>query len=261
VNPFVSCICVTRRRPAWLMLAIEYFLGQTFKDSEMVIVSDGEPHVSVDHERIRVVNLANAPGSLGEKRNVACERANGTIIAVWDDDDYHSPMRLHDQLLTLKRSGVSVTAYNRMKFTDGENWYVYDGLLPNVGIGGSLLFTKAFWSHNKFPHQNESEDNAFIHAAWKKREYIATPACAVADNARPGYDSADRMYATIHPANTSRRDLASADCYRLIGQKSAPGRVIDAFRSVGGPIGSRQAPTRQVGPGAKSVRTQNQADK
>lgn len=229
-RPLVTCLCVTRDRPEWLAGAVRYFLLQTFEDAELLIVADGTPVIDGgDDPRIRVVNLPQRPATLGEKRNIGCEAAAGKVIAVWDDDDYHAPGRLRDQLLTLMRSGLAVTAYNKMKFTDGRDWFVYDGMIQSVGIGGSLCFTREFWRRNNFPLLNEAEDNALIRRAWEGREFVATQACA--ENATAGFEDTDKMVATIHRGNTSVRDVRPGGNYRHIGQSDVSGGLLDALQA------------------------------
>lgn len=227
----ITALCVTRNRPKSLAGAIENFLNQTFKDAELLIVADGDT-VFVQHPRIKVVNLISRPATLGEKRNIGCNLADGNIIALWDDDDYHAPNRLINQIVTMRQAVKPVVAYNKMKFTDGHNWWLYDGILPSIGIGGSLCFLKAFWEHNKFPELNEAEDNVLIRTAWNKRMFLATSACG--ENPIAGVEDFDKMVATVHSGNTSKRDTRPGGNYRLIGQFCGSGslseRVLAAER-------------------------------
>lgn len=230
MKPFITCLCVTRNRPDWLIAAVACFQARMFSDAELLIVADGDiVSDNFGDSRVRVVNLPSRPKTLGDKRNIGCDLASGEVIAIWDDDDHHCPTRLSDQINTMVRSGLPVTAYNRMKFTDGINWWVYDGILQSVGIGGSLCFTKNFWAHNNFPSLNEAEDNEFIRMAWERREFIATPACA--ENSMAGIERRDKMHATIHPGNTSIRDVRPGSNYRLLGVSSALGCVLGTVQA------------------------------
>lgn len=256
-RPFVTCLCITRNRPNWLHLACDYFADQACYlaierlnafDTELLIVSDGERLNADDYARvnarIRVINLASRPRTLGEKRNIGCALADGDIIAAWDDDDYSSPRRIWDQLTMMKRSGKSVIAYNRMKFTDGKDWWMYDGsMLPSVGIGGSLLFTKSWWSNNPFDRETGAddgyggfiaEDNDFIYRAFKRKQFIAMS--GTRSDATAGLEDADMMYATIHKSNTSKRDTTPGGNYHYIGQSDVSRRVSDAFLATGRPL-------------------------
>lgn len=227
MRPFVTCLCVTRNRPQWLQHAVEYFRRQTFTDAELLIVADGDEVKGLNDKKIRVVNLRSRPGTLGEKRNLGCDIALGYVVAIWDDDDYHAPHRLEDQMVTMETMGRQVVAYNKMKFTDGHDWWLYDGVLPSVGIGGSLCFTQKFWIGHKFPELNEAEDNALIRDAWRAREFVAMPACDEKVAAR--LEETDFMVATVHAGNTSTRDTRPGGNYAHIGTSGRPGGLVDAF--------------------------------
>ena len=43
--------------------------------------------------------------SVGVKRNLACEHAEGELIAHFDDDDWYAPNRLSIQVAALRESG------------------------------------------------------------------------------------------------------------------------------------------------------------
>ncbi len=93
-----------------------------------------------------------------------------------------------------------------MKFTDGVNWFLYDGILQSVGIGTSLCYRRDWWLNHKFKEMQIGEDSEFIRTARSVGRYIAAPACGL--NPVTGIEDADLMYATIHAGNTSPRDLA-----------------------------------------------------
>ena len=233
MKPLVTALCVTRDRPDWLNNAVRCFKLQTFTDSELLIVADGAPVKVENDPRIRVVNLRSRPESLGEKRNIGCDIA-GYIIAIWDDDDYHSQGRLADQVATIARTTMPVTAYNKMKFTNGRDWWLYDGILPSVGIGGSLCFTREFWKRNQFPKINEGEDNSFIRAACRGKHFVATAACGKDPKAE--LEETDLMVATVNRGNTSARDVRPGGNYRHLGTSDVSRRLSDAFLAVKWPI-------------------------
>jgi glycosyltransferase involved in cell wall biosynthesis len=102
----ISCLCVTRGdRPGLLSEAVADFVGQTFRDRELVILHDGDDAADA---RIRAIVAAHAGASirvertppgpkLGELRNIAMARARGEWICQWDDDDRCHPERLRLQ--------------------------------------------------------------------------------------------------------------------------------------------------------------------
>lgn len=204
MNPLVTCVCLTKNRREWLPTAIQCFLDQTYSERQLLIINDGEDQIHdliPADERIvlPVIDRTLMGHTLGEKRNAACECAEGDILAIWDDDDYSAPDRLTDQVRRLEETAKAVTAYHTMKFTDGERWWMYEGTVA-IGIGSSLCFRKEFWEAHPFPALQIAEDNGFVYQARQANEFIAVPA-------------GELMYATIHPKNTSKRDLAG---YRLL---------------------------------------------
>lgn len=197
----VTCLCITRGRPEFLPHAVDCFMRLEYQNAELLIVADhdddtcvgsGRIILSNTRQKIRVVKIQR-PETLGEKRNMGCNLAAGKFIAIWDDDDYSSPERLHHQLNLAARYGKSVVAYNTMKFTDGTKWMEYQGI-PSVGVGTSLLFKKSYWENHKFPAKNLAEDNDFILDAVRAREYKSDV-------------SNDMMFASLHPNSTSPHDF------------------------------------------------------
>ncbi|HEX4278316.1 MAG TPA: glycosyltransferase family 2 protein [Bryobacteraceae bacterium] len=190
----MTCLCLTRNRRLWLPKAIECFLGQTYQHRELLIVADGEDirDLIPDDPRIRLLYLTGA-ADIGDKRNFGCDRAAGETIAHWDDDDFSAPERLSDQLQRLEESRKAVTGYHSMRFTDGANWWKYEGT-RNYSLGTSLCYRRDWWATNRFPSLQIGEDNQFVATAWSAGQ-LATA------------DAGDLMHATIHSGNTSPRNI------------------------------------------------------
>lgn len=205
----VTCLCITTRsRRAWIANALACFDNQTHLGRELLFVVDDDKDafllkLALSRKDVHVQVNAN-PQTIGEKRNIGCQISSGDVICHWDDDDYSSPDRLRDQVVRLRESGKAVTAYNKMKFTDGQNWWLYDGILSSVGIGTSLCYTKEYWNNHRFQPLQVAEDNAFISEARRCGQFVNAPACG--PEPRAGIETEDLMYATIHAGNTSPRD-------------------------------------------------------
>lgn len=193
--PFVTCLCLTRNRPEWLQGAIRCFQQQTYPNRELLILADGQDvrHlVPEDDPRIRLIHLAGWP-EIGAKRNYGCERAAGEVIAHFDDDDHSAPGRLADQVERLLQSGKAVTGFHSMRFTDGTQWWKYQGT-RNYALGTSLCYRRDWWSAHRFPSVQVGEDNQFVTAAQDAGQLVTA-------------DADELMYATNHPGNTSPRKL------------------------------------------------------
>ncbi len=104
ILPRVSCLMVTAKREHLARRAIHCFRNQTYANTELIIVDDGDDDallewvLTLNDERIIYVRLPSAGQSLGELRNIAVSRASGEYIAQWDDDDLSDPTRLEVQL-------------------------------------------------------------------------------------------------------------------------------------------------------------------
>lgn len=194
---FVTCLCLTRNRRQWLPKAIECFLRQTYRPCDLMIIADGEDvrDLVPAHDRISLVEIQSG-FEIGSKRNFGCERARGSVIAHWDDDDYSSPGRIADQIQRMAASGKVVTGYHSMRFTDGAQWWKYEGT-RNYALGTSLCYEKLWWKSHPFPGLQIGEDNQFVTAAWAAQQLESV-------------DAGDLMYATIHSGNTSPRSLNSS---------------------------------------------------
>lgn len=80
-----------------------------------------------------------------------------------------------------------------MRFTDGHRWWEYRGH-SYYGLGTSLCYRHDWWLNHKFPLQHIEEDANFVAEAYVNQQYIAA-------------EAGDLMYATIHPGNTSPREM------------------------------------------------------
>lgn len=201
-NPFVTCLCLTKNRRAWLPQAIRCFQQQTYPRRELLILADGDDvrDLVPPDERIRLVHLEEGR-TIGEKRNHGIGLAAGAIIAHWDDDDWSAPERLEDQVFRLVESGKAVTGYHTMAFTNGNRSWRYAGS-PNYAIGTSLCFRREWWQAHPFPAKQIFEDGDFVSAAHQADQLISV-------------DAGERMVATVHPGNTSPRRLNESPWERL----------------------------------------------
>jgi hypothetical protein len=184
--PLVSCIMPTADRRRFAAEAIRYFLRQDYPRKELIILDDGRDAIGdlvPDDSRVRYSRLP-ARLTVGAKRNLACERAAGTLIAHWDDDDWHAPHRLSRQIERLHECGAEVCGLTTLLFLDlrdGAAWrYSYpEGQGPWLS-GSSLLYTRAFWQARRFPEIDVGEDNQFVAGADPSRlAVVADPAIHV----------------------------------------------------------------------------------
>jgi len=170
--PLVSCVMpTTANRAKYIPLAIKCFLAQTFTDSELVIVSDGEP-MPIEmpkHERIRHVHLDGPQRITGTKRNATNEHAYGQFIFHWDDDDWSAPNRVEAQVKYLQTAKEQVLSLWSFPIYDipTKKTYLYNSSRTNTyhyHVGATSMYRKSWWEEHRFP-DTKAEDTAFAKQA------------------------------------------------------------------------------------------------
>ena len=118
-SDLVSCVMVTQAsRVNLAKRAMQCFVQQTYKHKELIVVYDEDFgarsifKAPLGGPRIFPIK-APAGMSLGDLRNFGIARAGGTYIAQWDDDDWHHPERLTEQVATLQASNVDACCLAR----------------------------------------------------------------------------------------------------------------------------------------------------
>ena len=198
--PMVSCIMPTADRREFVPQAIRNFLAQDYEPRELIVLDDGRDSVAdliPSHDSIRYLRL-DRKSTIGAKRNIACERARGEVIAHWDDDDWMAPTWLSSQVKALRSQGADICGLDKVFFyaPDARRaWqYVYDGRTPWV-CGGTLCYLREFWRGAPFADIDVGEDNAFVWSVRSKR--IAT-------------NPDQHLYvARVHARNTSPKETWS----------------------------------------------------
>ena len=92
--------------------AIRCFQRQTWKNKEMVIISEGPVWLSQQQSQIREVKCR--PGlSNAAKRNIGDGIAQGDYIIRWDDDDISHPDRISTQMQAVTGTGAIASTLSR----------------------------------------------------------------------------------------------------------------------------------------------------
>ncbi|MGQ9365932.1 glycosyltransferase [Azospirillum sp. A39] len=162
--PLISCLMVTRDRFAQACLAIECFRRQTYVNRQLVIIDDSRDdrlaaHVAaLDDSRILIERSAAPAATLGEARNRAVDRAAGTFVCQWDDDDLYDPLRLELQMAALLGAKARACVLRR--------WMIWWPGADRLGISGrrvwegSLLCEKAVLP--RYPALRRGEDSPVV---------------------------------------------------------------------------------------------------
>lgn len=171
-QPLISCIMPTYNRRPFIALALDCFYAQTYPNKELVVVDDGTDSVADLLKGKPSVSYASLDRrmSLGTKRNLACELAQGELIAHWDDDDWYSPVRLSRQIEPLNDGRCDVTGLvntHTLEMPAARFWSTSSDLhrrmwLGDV-VGGTLMFRKAALQKGiRYPDVNVADDAALL---------------------------------------------------------------------------------------------------
>ena len=198
----VSCIMPTANREKYIPFAINYFLSQNYPNKELIIIDDGTDSISdliPSHPSIRYY-YTEPMGSIGSKRNYACDKANGEIIVHWDDDDWRAEDWISAQVHFLTTNDVDICGLQDVHYyyTVRNKFFTvvrqYQGM-PNPMDwvhGASMSYWKLFWKKHKFKNLKKGEDDEFIQNTGA-RLYI--------------HDYRDGFVCILHPNNTITREF------------------------------------------------------
>jgi glycosyltransferase involved in cell wall biosynthesis len=176
-RPTISCVCVTRGKPALLKRAVECFKAQTYEQKELIILFEDDDYSSreiceqLDSLFIKVVEVGTSPKmSLGVLRNIAIEKASGEFICQWDDDDWYHSKRLEIQIKTLQEAN-----YPGCILT---NWLVFDEVHQKSFISnprlweGSILCRKEVLGEKLYSDAIAGEDTEVLEYLYEKNYLV-----------------------------------------------------------------------------------------
>lgn len=167
-QPLVTCIMPTANRPRFIILAINNFLGQNYGNRELLIVDDGiRPYYGLipPSPNIRYV-YATPFGTIGRKRNFACENAKGDYIVHWDDDDSYAPDWISKSVEQLSSSGADITGLKNIilhsSYSNKEFVYQDNNTHQKWLCGATLSYRKSIWLKYQFADLQIGEDVDFL---------------------------------------------------------------------------------------------------
>src|SRR5262245_34318361 len=174
--PLISCIMPTWNRRRFVPLALRSFLNQDYPNRELIIVDDGAEPVEDLTDGIPNVHYLRLSkrASIGAKRNLACQRARGGIIAHWDDDDWYSPDRLRYQAIPILMGQADLTGLENaivMQLPGGDFWTTRPELHRKMFVGdvhgGTLVYRRELLDQwIRYPEISLGED------AWLLRRAV-----------------------------------------------------------------------------------------
>jgi cellulose synthase/poly-beta-1,6-N-acetylglucosamine synthase-like glycosyltransferase len=164
----ISWKVTTMGRVSSLEETLFSFINQDdLEDSEMIIINDYPLQELVyDHPRVKIFNVKEPFGTIGEKENFAVEQCRGDIIAVTDDDDVYMPNH-NRNIKKYFKEGTGILHWNGVYYNE-----------PNITkiefIGNSgMVFSKEAWEAvGKRKIMNAGEDTEFARAIHAKYGYV-----------------------------------------------------------------------------------------
>jgi glycosyltransferase involved in cell wall biosynthesis len=167
----------TRDRRPFVERSLAYFARQDYPNLELIIIDEGSDPVRdllPADPRIRYRYLRK-PLNMGDKRNLACEMARGSIIAEWDDDDWYGPQRISQQVAPLLERGADISGLTAC-FFDLERWQgwtcspdLHRQMFLRDVHGGTLVFWRWVWKRlGPYPSVSVAEDAIFLDAVCRQ---------------------------------------------------------------------------------------------
>lgn len=174
--PAVSCLMPTYNRRRFAERAIAFFLQQDYPNRQLIILDDGEEPIA---DLVAELNGGAPPiryhrlstrQTIGRKRELACELADGDLLVQWDDDDWYGPARLSRQIAPLAAGSADIAGIlqgylfdvTTLRFWKGGS-PVHEGHLHASIVSGTLAFTRPAWrSAGGYPDQSSGEEVALL---------------------------------------------------------------------------------------------------
>ena len=161
----VSCMMLTYKRLEAFQRALDCYMSQTYKDKELVVVSNGTSEyndkirdMTIKYPDINFVRI-DKPHSFttGDLRNIGLESSIGDYICIWDDDDISRKDRLQVQMTPIKLSMSQGSLLKKfmMKYEGGCDYAINWA----QGAAATILFKK---TDMRYKALNKGEDSDFI---------------------------------------------------------------------------------------------------
>jgi len=199
--PFVSCIMPTANRSKFAELAVSHFLNQDYKSAELIIIDDGRESIAKLLPRDdRIKYFYTEPlGSIGNKRNYACNIAQGDIIVHLDDDDWYAKDWITKQVNILKSSRADICGLNEIYFFSPivlSYWKYVDKNIKRPWLSGATMaYNKKFWEKHPFKDIHIGEDYDYL---WNNGAKIYA------------HDYINGFCAVLHAGNTTLKPFEDA---------------------------------------------------
>lgn len=152
--PAVSVILSVRNGEAYLKLAIDSILAQSFEDFEFIVVdnhsTDDSPQIIKSYEDERIIfTRPKEPLHLAQALNHAASMARGEFVARMDADDVSHADRFEKQVAYLRDHSEIGILGSQIRPIDGEGQFITRGSYQkpetHADIACSLFFGCPLW--------------------------------------------------------------------------------------------------------------------
>ena len=168
-QPFVSICTPTFNRRPFIPIIIKCFENQTYPRDKMewIIIDDGTDKIEdlVAHLPYVKYFKYDEKMTLGKKRNILNEKAEGDIIVYMDDDDYYPPERVKHAVDTLIGSKALCAGSSAMfiYFKHINKMYQFGPYGPNHSTAATFAFKKELLKQTKFDEDSSvAEERKFL---------------------------------------------------------------------------------------------------
>lgn len=186
--PKISVVTLLHNRRRFVDLAFHNLLITDYpKDKiEWVVVEDSDITEEQASDKImkwarqcmeeKTISVTYIPiekvVSVGEKRNIGCQRAQNDIILMMDDDDHYPSSSFRRRVAWLTKHPYStkvqasvctqIACYDLLKGTSAVNTPPFTLGLKERVSEATLTFYKKFWEEKHFPETNMAEGEGFL---------------------------------------------------------------------------------------------------
>jgi len=157
--PKVSVVTITYNRRHFYPLSLTNWENIMYpRDKlEWIVVEDPSNSMWDGVEKFARYIKLDKRLSIPEKRNIACEKANGDIIVFMDDDDYYPPESVLSRVRILLEYNCDIVGSSQLGLYNvysHQSSYISDG---NLSLAeASMGFWKRAWLQQKFDETQET---------------------------------------------------------------------------------------------------------
>jgi len=157
----VTAVMVTgmcESRYALAQIAMQCFRDQSYASRDLLIINHGHLSLNTGERNIQELRVdKKTDETIGDLRNIALAEAKGDFIINWDDDDWHSPLRIESQLAA-QANDAAVVLKNQIRHNLLNSCALYEK--TKCGISGTILHPRDV--PFQYPSKHRGSDSDFM---------------------------------------------------------------------------------------------------